>query len=356
MRATDPLQRLWPLALICALAACTSGTSNPITGSGSGSADLGDADTAQDNSGFNADVTVPPGTANPTPGTSITRTEPTGAGSGDGFVTTVSYTPPDGSGGGDTFSVDNLAFDGIGAYSRDDEVEGRNAVFPFAVYESAAQTTDAITGTPIDQFQHKAIYAVSASGQSKFAIVRTGGYLGYGFGGFLYQREGGVTLPTSGQAHFEGDYMGLRDFDGRGGLEYTVGDMTIDIDFEDFNDGAAVRGAIQNRRIYDTAGDDVTADILDALNAENGTTLASLPVILIDVTNGSVSTNGEITGTVQSTLDTGGALEAFETGTYYAVLSGTDAAEVVGIVAVTGDDPRFDDVVVRETGGFILTR
>lgn len=350
MRATETTKRLWPFILLCALTACGgSSTTNPITGggAGSGSVDSGDADTEDDNSGFNADITPPPGTADPTPGNSITRTEPTADGQGDGFVTTVSY-----DGTADTFSVDNLAFDGVGAYARDDEVPGNNAVFPFAVYESPAQTTDFLTGTQIPQFQHKAIYAVSASGQSKFAIVRTGGYLDYGFGGFLYQRDGAVTLPTEGQARFTGGYMGLRDFDGQSGLEYTVGEMLIDIDFSDFNDGAAVRGGVTDRRIFDTAGNEITQDVLDAINTANGTSLTELPVIVIDVTNGAVTVNGEATGTVQSTV----AGSTFEEGKYYAVISGTDASEVVGIVAVTSEDPRTDGVTVRETGGFIVTR
>ena len=352
MRATETTKRLVPFFVLCALAACSgSSTTNPITGGGSGagdgSVDVGDADTEDDNSGFNPGVTVPPGTEDPTPGSSITRSEPRVDGEGDGFVTTVSYDADD-----DTFSVDNLAFDGVGAYARDNEVPGGNAVFPFAVYESPAQTTDFLTGAPINQFQHKAIYAVSASGQSKFAIVRTGGYIDYGFGGFLYERDGAVTLPTSGQARFTGDYMGLRDFDGMSGLEYTVGEMLIDIDFSDFNDGAAVRGGVLNRRIYDTAGDDITGEVLDAINAENGTSLTALPNILIDVANGAVTVNGEATGTVQSVVGT----EQFEEGKYYAVLAGVDATEVVGIVTVTSNDPRADGVIVRETGGFIVAR
>ena len=354
MCATQSIKRLWPVLVLSALTACGgSGTTNPITTLGGASgADSGNNDTATDNSGFNSDVTVPPGTANPTPDTSITRTEPTeGGATGDGFVTTVSYDSSS-----DTFSVDNIAFDGSGAYARDNEVPGGNAVFPFAVYEAAAQTSDALTGDPVNQFVYKAIYGVSASGQSKFAIVRTGSYINYGFGGFIYQRDGGVTLPTTGQARYTGDYMGLRDFDGVSGLEYTVADMQIDIDFDDFNDGNAVKGGLRNRQIYDTAGNEITQDVLDALNAENGTSLTGLPVVLIDVTTGAVTANGEMQGPVQSVIDAGGALETFETGTYYAVLSGTNASEVVGIMAITSDDPRFDGVTVRETGGFILTR
>ena len=34
--------------------------------------------------------------------------------------------------------------------------------------------------------------------------------------GLMESRDGGVTLPTTGQAQYTGNYSGLRDFDGRG--------------------------------------------------------------------------------------------------------------------------------------------
>lgn len=345
MRATQSIRRLWPVLVLCTVSACGGGTSNPITSLGGASG----ASSGDSNSGFNSGVTVPPGTPNPTPSSAITRSEPTEGGeTGDGFVTVVSYDDAN-----DTFTVDNIAFDGSGPYARDDQVPGQNGVFPFAVYEAAAQVTDPLGNTTVNQFEYKAIYGVNGTGDLKFAIVRSGGYLNYGFGGFIYQRDGGVTLPTTGQAKFTGDYMGLRDFDGRSGLEYTVADMEINIDFEDFNDGNAVKGGLRDRRIFDSAGNEITQQVIDAFNTANNTSVSALPVVLIDVTTGSVSTNGEIQGTVQSIVPAG---TVFESGTYYAILSGTDAAEVVGVLAITSDDPRFENVTVRETGGFILAR
>ena len=49
-------------------------------------------------------------------------------------------------------------------------------------------------------------------------------------------------------------------------------------------------------------------------------------------------------------------MSTFETGNYYAVMSGDQANEVVAVLVVTADDPRYSNVTVRETGGFILTR
>ncbi|MBK8440173.1 MAG: hypothetical protein IPL38_12055 [Rhodobacter sp.] len=55
---------------------------------------------------------------------------------------------------------------------------------PYQVYEAAAVVNDPLTLRPIPQFQHRLIAGVSTSGQTEFAIVRTGAYAGYGFGGF----------------------------------------------------------------------------------------------------------------------------------------------------------------------------
>jgi hypothetical protein len=187
----------------------------------------------------------------------------------------------------------------------------------------------------------------------------------YGFGGFIYQRNGGVVLPTSGQAHYEGDYAALRDFNGRGGLEYATGDMEIDIDFNDFNDGDGVKGEVSNRAIFDANGQDITNDVLAALNAEYASTLGAsplttLPVITFKVGPGVLDANGEIVGEVGSTVIGDAAAEVFEEGKSYAVISGDATAggndEIVGVIVVEADDPRFDGVTVRETGGFILYR
>lgn len=378
MRVNQLIQRLWPLLIFVTMAACNaSSTTNPVTigktsgvsditsggsgsgasgsgdgsnNSGNGSADSGDFDTETGNSGFGPDINVPPGTENPTPSSPITRFEPESA--SNGYVTSVEYDSTT-----DSFSVDNIAFDGAGPYSRDGQVGGNNAIIPYAVYESAATTTDAITGTPIDQLGYKAIYAVSASNQSKFGIVRTGAYQNFGFGGFLYNRSGSFSLPSGGQATFTGNYQGLRDFDGDTGIEYAVAQMTIDIDFDDFNDGSAVKGELSNRKVFDSAGNDITTDVLTALNNQNNTSAAALPVLTINITSGSVSANGELIGTMQSLVENdAGIVSTYETGNYYAVMSGDQANEVVGVLVVTADDPRFSNVTVRETGGFILTR
>lgn len=245
-----------------------------------------------------------------------------------------------------------LAFDGDNTYARDDVV---GSLGPYAVYEADETVTDSFDGDVVGQFNYKALYGVSKNqGNTEFAIVRTGSYSDYGFGGFIYQRNVGVALPTSGQATYSGDYAALRDFDGAGGLQYATGDMSIAIDFDDFNSGDAVRGSVSNRRIYDTAGNDVTNDVLDTINAANGASLTAIPSLLFAVGPGTLDDNGEMQGSIVSTFvaDDGSTVD-FEDGNFYAMMAGDDAEEIVGIVVVEGS---LDDVTARETGGFIVYR
>ncbi|NDR56526.1 hypothetical protein [Aliiruegeria sabulilitoris] len=319
------------MALLGMLAACGGGDgTNPVNNPGT---DEDDTETE-----------LPDGTDDATASDPITRYEEQD-GSGNGYASDISYDAAT-----DTFTVNNLGFDGANVYTRDDQVA---SLGPFAVYEATDTFYDSITGAPINQIaDYKAVYGVSTSGQTNFAIVRTGGYIDYGFGGFVYARNGSVTLPTTGQAAYSGDYAGLRDFSGRGGIEYVTGDMNMSIDFEDFDDGDAVKGYVFNRRVYDTAGNDVTNNILDAMG--NGAT--ALPTLVFDVGPGVTQENGEIAGTLGSnTFDENGVATQYEDGNYYAVLSGSNAEEVVGVIVVDSNDPRFG-VDVRETGGFILYR
>ena len=289
-----------------------------------------------------------PGTDAPTSGRAIQRYEEEDS-TGNGYAQSISYDA-----NADTFSVDNLAFDANNVYARDNVVPnlGGPAASPFRVYENAAIYQDDVTGAPINQFPHKAIYGESATGRTRFAIVRTGAYIPYGFGGFMYQRDDGVVLPANGQAALVGNYAGLRDFDNRGGLEYVTGDMQVDIDFRDFNKGRGVKGSVTNRQIFDLNGANISGGLTTALG------VANLPVLLFVVGPGVSDNNGEVTGgVVSSYLNAGGAVQVFEEGKYYAVLSGSGAdMEMTGVIVATADDPRYSGVTVRETGGFILYR
>lgn len=286
-----------------------------------------------------------PGTAKPTSTGSIARNEAKDS-TGNGYAENITYHADS-----DTFSVDGLAFDGDNVYQRDNQVASLGS---YAVYESDSTYADDLTGTPIDQSLHRTLYGVSTSGQTEFAIVRTGAYIRYGFGGFVYQRNGGVILPNNGQAHYQGDYAGLRDFDGQSGLQYTTGDMTMAIDFNDFNSGNGVQGSVTNRAILDINGNDITATVLADLNTQLSASMTELPTLTFSVSPGVMDSNGEIAGGVGSFYtDSNGATVAYESGNYYAIVAGDDAEEVVGVIVV---EAPTTSGTVRETGGFILYR
>lgn len=302
-----------------------------------------------------------PGTGNPTADASIRRYEERDETNGNGYAEAITYDA-----GSDTFSVDNLGFDGANAYSRGTAVA---SLGPYRVYEAAPIVTDPQSGLPIQQFDHRLLAGVSDSGRTSFAIVRTGAYVGYGFGGFLMTRDGGVDMPTTGQATYSGAYAGVRDFNGAAGMELTDGQMTVDIDFEDFNAGDAVKGVVYNRHIYDLDGNDITGAVLTQMNAkydpdDDVADMTALPTITFNVGPGVIDTNGEIRGALGNHIvdyrgGVPGTVIPFETGNYYAIVSGPDAVgqEVVGIIVVTSEDPAFaSGVTARETGGFILYR
>lgn len=269
------------------------------------------------------------------------------ASSTDGYAGNFAYNKDD-----DTFRIDNLGFDTDSAYRRGTAVA---ELGKFAVYESPV-VKDPVSGRPIEQLEHRALYGVSRSGQTEFAVVRSGAYVGYGFGGFAYQRNGSVVLPTSGQANFKGDYAGLRDFNGVAGLEYTTGAMSVDVDFDDFDDGSAVKGQITDRRVYDINGRDVTSSLVTALNVKHGTSDGALPVLSMVIQPGVMNDRGEIAGDMVSHVYGDDTREVYESGRYYAVVSGKDPDEIAGIVVVKSQDPRMSGIEARETGGFILYR
>ena len=304
----------------------------------------------------NGSVSELSGTTNPTAGASIARSEVKNEGpggvtvNGNGYAEGIHYDATK-----DTFTVDNLAFDGGNVYQRDANVP---TLGPAKVYAASSTYADSQTGASIDQFSYRALYGVSKTGKTNFAIVRTGAYIPYGFGGFVYNRSGSVTLPTSGQAKYTGEYAGIRDFDGHGGLEYTTGDMTVAIDFNDFNadesatgNGAGVYGYVENRKVYDMNGNDITSLVIGQANTDLSPDVAitSLPTLNFTVGPGALDNNGEAQQGVTSTVGT----SVYESGEYYAVLAGTNSSEVVGIIVVTS---ASGTATARETGGFILYR
>ncbi len=290
-------------------------------------------------------------------------------GKGGGYAETVVYNS-----GNDTFQVDNLAFDGLNTYQRSGQPTSKTPLATlggYNVYEADVDVSDFLTGSPINQITpYRAIYGestntVTVNGnpapRTRFAIVRTGGYTNYGFGGFLYERNGTVTLPAdsfSGQAGFTGRYAGMRVFNGTGGLEFTEGNMEVSIDFQDFNANDAVNGRLYNRVAYDPAGNPVIV----GNNADAGE--LPLPDLNFVIQEGvaNFNSNGEIAGNVTSTWnDPNNGPTDYESGVYYGIISGDltagDGGEIVGVMVFESTDPRFaTTITVQETGGFIVYR
>ncbi len=136
----------------------------------------------------------------------------------------------------------------------------------------------------------------------------------------------------------------------------STGVAVVNIDFADFNDtnaslGDAVSIEITDRQTFDINGNNVTQEIVDALNGDTGA-LVGMPDLLSVVGPGVMNNGGEISSEIFSYNQ--GA--TFESSSYYAVLSGENAEEIVGIIFVEGSGPRddMDGVTVRETGGFIV--
>lgn len=364
---------LFTLAMIASLAACGSGG-----GGGDNPFAVDDEETTTDTDdnvtdgeivgdGEGTGITrdgIPPGTASPSPDSSLFRSEPTvdgdGVDVGNGFANGISYTEE-----GDLFTVDNLAFDGDRPYSRVDEDGNANVVTSlnnglFNVYEGPSTAVDPVSGDTINQFTYRAVYGVSQNRISgtdtpttQFAIIRTGSYVDYGFGGFIYQRDDSVTLPNSLQAQFTGQSAGLRDFGTTTGLQYTTADVQLTFDFQDFNDGELIRGdgvngRIFNRRVLDLNGNDITNEVANAIGDEDNPVTA-IPDVNFEVGPDVLDDNGDLITNIQSRTPDG---EIYETGTFYAIVSGEDPDEVVGVFVLEAND----EAQSRDTGGFIVYR
>ena len=340
-------------AMILALAlvsACGGGGSNPLQNTEEEETDTDtdtDTDTGTDSDPIGGDRNLPPGTESPTPNTSIVRYEDSeGSTDGAGTVSGVTYDSAN-----DEFTVDGLPFDTNNVYTRGTAVSQLGS---YSVYES----------DPAGEFHNRAIYGVSDSGATRFIVVRPTDYNSYGFRGFIYERDGGVNLPTTGTAVYTGDYAGVRIYQGVRSLDYVTGDAEMVIDFEDFDDALGTTLRIRNRRLYDLNGNDVTSEYLDALMDDNTNGIRptttdgtgdALPDIAPIIRNNGGDSNGEIVNGVYTQLyqidDTPTRLSD---GEYYAIVAGENADEVVGVLVMTGTDPRHS-VPFEETGGFILT-
>jgi len=347
------IRALSALALLFALSACGDG--QPLyevaqDENGTGGAVVGNSNDEEGEGGAIIVGELPPGSDDPSVSSSIFRFEEP-ADDGGGLVTDVEYDAAN-----DVLNIDNIAFDGDNDYDRDGNVP---SLAGYPVYSSEIATPDFLTGNAVRQTipVYHAIFGNSLNQDEQgnirttFTIVRSGGFFDFGFGGFVYQRQGGVVLPVqaTGQAIFTGNYAGLRIYNNAPDLEYISGDMSLAIDFEDFNANNGVRGRVFNRQRFDESG--VYMDDLVDVNwtirqgtdsvTEDGEVLSNVFTTELDPLTGAFLTNleGDFTGIIAGdTLDI------------------NDGGEIVGVIEMEGDDLTRDGVTIKETGGGILYR
>ncbi|MBB5720897.1 hypothetical protein FHS72_000501 [Loktanella ponticola] len=269
----------------------------------------------------------------------------------------------------DTFFVDGLAFDGLNTYQRFGAIEsiGDNKVF-----QADFVVEDSLTGAPVGQsIPYFALYNASTvtledgTPRSALAIVRTGGYTDYGFGSYSYQRAGNHVLPTEGQATFTGTYAGLRVFDKISEIELSQADVSLDIDFDDFDGTPGLKGVLTNRHYYAANGAEITVFTDELRTDDHDDAAIQAPDLNFVVRAGgtTISTSGEIAGEVSNRIidPRSGDHVDYEVGNYFGILAGdmtdvADGGEVVGILVFEVEDSRFGNVIAQETGGFIATR
>lgn len=267
-----------------------------------------------------------------------------------------------------TFEIDGLAFDGLNVYQVFAPLE--NDLGTVAIYAADAEVEDFLTGNPVGQIiPYFALYDASTvtledgTPRTSFSIVRTGGYADFGFGVFGYDRAGDAVIPTVGQATFSGDYAGTRVNGQLAILEVTAGDLTIDIDFDDFNGTPGIKGILENRIAFDSEGNPLVVNN-SVLESDGAAGSLQLPNLTFDIRNEgtTISSTGEIGGSVSSTvINDQGQIEVYESGNYVGIIAGdltdpNDGGEIVGVLVFDSNDNRFDNVIVQETGGFIATR
>ncbi|WP_417241559.1 hypothetical protein [Celeribacter sp.] len=262
---------------------------------------------------------------------------------------------------GNSLIITGMPFDGNDSYVRVATAGNPTGVAgaggDFYLYRNAQNTmVDEFGIGPIPQNGYLAIHQTSDNGKAYVTIVASTFDTSDGWrtNGFIYGRNGGVTLPTENQGDFVGDYAAIRTFNNDKRLEYISGAMALTIDFEKLNSAGAVRFNIDERKAYDADG-----NFLGNLSSFGGT-----------AANGALDAQGEFQaeGTI-GTLpgaewdeDAGEYVEAGDlsggSGTIQGLISGAGADQVaVGTLVLDGGDYVFNAPIWidRNDDGIIQT-
>ncbi|MBL4927284.1 hypothetical protein [Fuscibacter oryzae] len=234
--------------------------------------------------------------------------------------------------GKDELVVNNIPFDGATAangqavYAR----QGGLGATGFGRYENVA-----------GDLNYYAVFRRSDSGAVEGGAFQTGDYVTPGTGGAAVRRTGNVNLPSTGEYTFTGEYAAVRSFDASAtapvGVQYITGSSNLSLDFGDFDGVGAVIGTITGRNLYAEDG-----SLIGPMN--DYVTFAAGE---IDRANGKISGGTVVNRTVTTELGTG---------SWSAVIGGTNGTEIAGIIVFEGEGAGANGNTMRETGILIATR
>ena len=249
--------------------------------------------------------------------------------------------------------IDNIPFDGTATLPYAHESTGQSAtgVQPvqagFRLFDAQDTVTDDVSGATIDQLNYYALYGQSRSGATEFVIVKTDSYIGEGFGGHIVQRNSFdfnddaviFSRPEASQARLDGQYDGFivsTTGDNEAPLTQTRADVTLLVDFDDFNDKPAVIFFATNREAVTKVRQEIGYNIVFSER------ITQLQNISTKVGSGAIDSVGKFDIAVFST-------DQSENGTIEGYLAGQIPTEAAGILRLTGEN-------YIETGGFFAYR
>ena len=213
----------------------------------------------------------------------------------------------------DELVINNLPFDGPdGRYDFTRDFGGG------AIYESRQTAT---TG----QVQH---YAVFLQSDHMTAAAAAGvDWADFGYGGSNINRDS-FSLPDDGEYVYLGDYLAVRTFDERSGIDLVSGDVRILLDVNDFDPTDPIQGAITGTIFNRSATLSDGTQLQDLQNV-------SLAVIEFNFTDGTFSD-----GTSSTTLADG---EPGGSGTFDGFLAGENSVELGANVVLEG--PAYSQII-----------
>ena len=222
----------------------------------------------------------------------------------------------------DEVKINNLPFDLDGTYVRNTAFD-RNG-FQGYVNSSGSKS-------------YVALFSASLASTVSSGVVGTDEYINYGYGGTMYASTG-ATLPSHGEATFDGNYAGLRTYEGDStAIGTSDGTIHMQMDFDDFDVVGAIDIIINDRHAYDNSG-----ALIGDLPYLSGTTTQHTGIKINSTTVTEVNPDSSLGGS--------GTLEGIFGGN---IAAGT--GEIAGVVVITSPDTA-SGLNVKERGAFIANQ